>query len=69
MVLDSGHPLAGIGLRMHLKLLDVRPATGPDQRPAALANRSSACRPAPADGPPEQLLSGWQRRPCSAGSR
>jgi FKBP-type peptidyl-prolyl cis-trans isomerase SlyD len=27
VVLDGNHPLAGIGLRMHLKLLDVRPAT------------------------------------------
>lgn len=27
VVLDGNHPLAGIGLRMHLKLVDVRPAT------------------------------------------
>ncbi|MEO6279638.1 peptidylprolyl isomerase [Roseateles sp.] len=27
VVLDGNHPLAGIGLRMHLKLLDVRVAT------------------------------------------
>jgi FKBP-type peptidyl-prolyl cis-trans isomerase SlyD len=27
VVLDGNHPLAGIGLRMHLTLLDVRPAT------------------------------------------
>ncbi len=27
VVLDGNHPLAGIGLRMHLKLMDVRPAT------------------------------------------
>ena len=27
VVLDGNHPLAGIGLRMHLKLLDVRDAT------------------------------------------
>jgi FKBP-type peptidyl-prolyl cis-trans isomerase SlyD len=27
VVLDGNHPLAGIGLRMHLSLLDVRPAT------------------------------------------
>jgi len=26
-VLDGNHPLAGIGLRMHLTLLDVRAAT------------------------------------------
>jgi FKBP-type peptidyl-prolyl cis-trans isomerase SlyD len=27
VVLDGNHPLAGIGLRMHLKLVDVRAAT------------------------------------------
>ena len=27
VVLDGNHPLAGIGLRMHLTLLDVRAAT------------------------------------------
>jgi len=27
VVLDGNHPLAGIGLRMHVKLLDVRAAT------------------------------------------
>jgi FKBP-type peptidyl-prolyl cis-trans isomerase SlyD len=27
VVLDGNHPLAGIGLRMHVTLLDVRPAT------------------------------------------
>jgi FKBP-type peptidyl-prolyl cis-trans isomerase SlyD len=27
VVLDANHPLAGLGLRMHLKLLDVRAAT------------------------------------------
>lgn len=27
VVLDANHPLAGVGLRMHLKVLDVREAT------------------------------------------
>jgi len=36
VVLDANHPLAGVGLRMHLKVLDVREATAEETEAGSL---------------------------------
>ena len=36
VVLDGNHPLAGVGLRMHLKVLDVREATSEETEAGSL---------------------------------
>ncbi|RQO61997.1 peptidylprolyl isomerase [Paucibacter sp. KBW04] len=52
VVLDGNHPLAGIGLRMHLKVLDVRAATEAEIEAGSLGEAVfSLLGGAPADEP------------------
>ncbi|MEJ6004556.1 peptidylprolyl isomerase [Paucibacter sp. AS339] len=53
VVLDANHPLAGIGLRMHLKVLDVRDATEAELEAGSLGE---AVFQVASGAPPDQPL-------------
>ncbi|MCV2352121.1 peptidylprolyl isomerase [Paucibacter sp. Y2R2-4] len=53
VVLDGNHPLAGVGLRMHLKVLDVREATAEELEAGSLGE---AVFQLPSGAPPDAQL-------------